>query len=83
MMLTVRCKNCNTELETQTKTQVCGCPNMTTITGCKITAEDLSQVIMVKPQSEPQRTSLFSPEDLQFQESRRARKVRKLDFEVR
>jgi hypothetical protein len=56
---------------------------MTTITGSKITAEDLSKVIMVKPQSEPQRTSLFSSEDLQFQESRRARKVRKLDFEVR
>jgi len=82
-MLTVRCKSCNTELETRTKTQVCGCPNMTTITGSKITAEDLSKVIMVKPQSEPQRTSLFSSEDLQFQESRRARKVRKLDFEVR
>jgi len=27
--------------------------------------------------------SLFSPQELQFQEERRKRKVRKLDFEIR
>ena len=84
-MLVVRCKDCNKELvshETQSKS--CGCPNMTTVKGDSVTAVDLSHVIMIqsnKKQSKQQ--SLFSPQELQFQEERRKRKVRKLDFEVR
>lgn len=56
---------------------------MTSIIGNKITAEDLTQVIMVNSHTEPQKSSRLTSEDMQFQESRRARKVRKLDFEVR
>ena len=82
-MLKIRCKSCNTELETQNKIQVCGCQNMTSIIGNKITAEDLTQVIMVNSHTEPQKSSRLTSEDMQFQESRIAIKVRKLDFEVR
>ena len=84
-MLVVRCKDCNKELvshETQSKS--CGCPNMMTVKGDSVSAVDLSHVIMIqsnKKQSKQQ--SLFSPQELQFQEERRKRKVRKLDFEVR
>ena len=84
-MLVVRCKDCNKELvshETQSKS--CGCPNMTTVKGDSVTAVDLSKVLMVQSaQKESKQQSLFSPQELQFQEERRKRKVRKLDFEIR
>ena len=84
-MLVVQCKDCRKEIishETQSKS--CGCPNMMTVKGHSVTAVDLSHVVMIqsnKKQSKHQ--SLFSPQELQFQEERRKRKVRKLDFEVR
>ena len=84
-MLVVRCRQCNKDLtghETQAKS--CGCPNMTTVTGETVTAVDLSKVIMVQAaQKESKQQSLFSPQELQFQEERRKRKIRKLDFETR
>ena len=84
-MLVVQCKDCRKEIishETQSKS--CGCPNMMTVKGDSVTAVDLSHVVMIqsnKKQSKHQ--SLFSPQELQFQEERRKRKLRKLDFEVR
>ena len=84
-MLVVRCKDCNKELVShETPSKSCGCPNMMTVKGDSVTAVDLSHVVMIqsnKKQSKHQ--SLFSPQELQFQEERRKRKVRKLDFEVR
>ena len=84
-MLIVRCKDCSKEVSGHgNQTQSCGCPNMTTVKGDSVTAVDLSHVVMIqsnKKQSKQQ--SLFSPQELQFQEERRKRKVRKLDFEVR
>lgn len=83
-MLTVRCKECGVELTSHhVRTKCCGCPNMTTVKGDIITALDLSKVIMVNSIEETKKSSLFSNEDLSFQESRRNRKVRKMDFEVR
>jgi hypothetical protein len=83
-MLKIRCKVCNTELESHpTKTRCCGCDNLTTIKGNNITALDLSKVIMVNSIEETKKSSLFSNEELAFQESRRNRKVRKIDFEIR
>ena len=84
-MLVVRCKDCSTEITShEIQAKSCGCPNMMTVKGDSVTAVDLSHVIMIqsnKKQSKHQ--SLFSPQELQFQEERRKRKVRKLDFEVR
>ena len=84
-MLVVRCRSCNKELvshETQSKS--CGCPNMTTVKGDSISAVDLDQVIMLQSDNKPsKKQSLFSPQELQFQEERRKRKIRKVDFEVR
>jgi hypothetical protein len=83
-MLRIRCKVCNTELESHpTKTRCCGCDNLTTVKGNSITALDLSKVIMLNSIEETKKSSLFSNEDLAFQESRRNRKVRRMDFEVR
>ena len=84
-MLVVRCRDCNKELVSHaTQSKSCGCPNMTTVKGDSISAVDLDKVIMVQAaQKESKKKSLFSPQELQFQEERRKRKVRKLDFEIR
>jgi len=81
-MLSVRCKECNTELHSTTKVQCCGCPNQMTVVGDKVSAVDLSKVIMLNSTQKKQK-NVLSQQDLMFQEERRQRKVRKLDFEVR
>ena len=60
----------------------CGCPNMTTIRGDKISAVDLSQVVMLNSYTS-KKENVLTQEDIRWQEQRRQRKVRKLDFEVR
>jgi phage FluMu protein Com len=83
-MLSIRCKDCNKELLGHpTKTITCGCPNMATIRGDKISAVDLSRVVMLNSLKETQKSNVLSNQDLAFQEARRQRKVRKLDFEIR
>jgi|TARA_R100000234_G_C4837388_1_gene109538 hypothetical protein len=84
-MLVVQCKDCNKEIIShETQSRSCGCPNMTTVKGEVVTAVDLSRVVMLQSaQKQSKKQSLFSPQELQFQEERRKRKVRKLDFEVR
>jgi hypothetical protein len=82
--LRIRCKSCNREIEGhQTKTVACGCSNMATIRGDKITALDLSKVVMLNSIHIKEKSSVLTTEDLAFQEARRQRKVRRLDFEVR
>jgi hypothetical protein len=55
---------------------------MTTVTGDIVTAIDLTRTIMVRSNKVEEKTSL-SADDLAFQEKRRKRKVRKLNFEIR
>ena len=82
-MIKVRCKECGKEvISNSAKSVSCGCPNMTTINGDKVTALDLNRVVMISYQQET-KTDGFTSQDLQWQEQRRKRKVRKLDFEIR
>ncbi len=55
---------------------------MTTVTKDNITARDMSKVVMLNTNKRFKEDSL-TPQDLQWQEERRKRKVRKLDFDVR
>ncbi len=80
-MLSVRCKQCNTELTSSSKTQVCGCPNMMTITGDAVSAVDLKKVVITR--LDRKETEGLTSQDLEWQEKRRKRKVRKLDFEIK
>ena len=83
-MITVRCKMCNKEIANHSaKPQSCGCANMLTVVGDKITALDLSQVIMVESTRQSQRKEVLTSQDLEFQESRKRRNFKRLDFEVR
>ena len=80
-MLSVRCKQCNTELISSRKTQVCGCPNMMTITDDAVSATDLKKVVITR--LDKKETEGLTSNDLEWQEKRRKRKVRRLDFEIR
>jgi len=56
---------------------------MTTVVGEKITAVDLSEVVLLNSNNIIKKQPILSNADLKYQEERRQRKVRKLDFEVR
>ena len=55
---------------------------MVTVRGDVVTALDLTRTIMVSSNNDNTEIGLTS-EDLKWQEQRRKRKVRKLDFEIR
>ena len=80
-MITIRCKECRTELTSTSKVQFCGCPNQMSIVDSKISAKDLNKVVMVN--STKKSKKVLSNQDLMYQEERRKRKVRKLDFEIK
>ena len=82
-MLSVRCKVCNRELHSSSKSQSCGCSNMTTVKEDKVTAADLSKVVLINSEKSVNNHGILTQQDLEYQENRRKRKVRKLDFEVR
>ena len=78
-MIKVRCLDCNREV---TDGKSCGCPNMVTVKGDTVSAIDLNRTIMVSSSNDNTKEGLTS-EDLKWQEQRRKRKVRKMDFEIR
>ena len=80
-MTTVRCKNCNVELTSTSKVQCCGCDNQMMIVDDKIGAVNLDLVEIVNTSYKKEDKNVLSNEDLQYQESRRTRKVRRIDFE--
>jgi competence protein ComGC len=82
-MLSIRCKMCNTELTSTSKIQCCGCPNMMKIIDDTISALDLDQVVLINSENKIKEQGHLRSDDLQFQENRRKRKVRKLNFEIR
>ena len=79
----VRCRSCGREVKAAAgKSVCCGCANMTTIKGDVISAVDLGQVIMLNTYSVNEKSGL-STEQIEWQEERSKRKIRKLDYEVR
>jgi len=77
-MIKVRCRDCNREV---VDGKSCGCPNMVTVKGDVVSAIDLNRTIMVS--SNDNTKEGLTSEDLKWQEQRRKRKVKKLDFEIR
>jgi len=83
-MLKVRCKMCNKELHSHPiQTKCCGCDNLTTVKDDKITALDLTLVELISKPNQQNNSSFFSREDLAYQEARRNRKIRKMEFEIK
>ena len=82
--LKVQCRVCGKELQGNSgKTHSCGCPNMMTVRGDVVSAADMSEVIMSTSHTQKPKKEGLTQQDLDWQEARRKRKVRKLDFEVR
>ena len=82
-MITIRCKECKTELTSSSKIQFCGCPNQMSVVDDKVGAIDLDKVVLLNSIDSVNKTGVLSSRDLEYQENRRKRKVRKLDFEER
>ena len=81
-MLTVRCKVCGVELKSSPKLQACKCVNKMTIIDETVTSVDLSKVVIVSGVKKKKQEGLTS-KDLEWQEQRSKRKIKKLNFEVR
>ena len=82
--LRIRCRSCNKELEGAAgKSVCCGCSNMTTLKGDVISANDMSKVVVLNMPNKTSNNNVLSDQDILWQEERRKRKVRKLDFEIR
>ena len=56
---------------------------MMTVTEDKVTAVDLSKVVMVDSTKVKKTSGVLTSSDLTYQEERRKRKVKRLDFDVR
>ena len=82
-MITVRCRECGKELISTSKVRFCGCPNQMSVVDNKVGAKDMDKVVMVTNNLERKIDSHFSRSELLYQEERRKRKVRRLDFEVK
>ena len=80
----VRCRSCGKEVEGAAGRAVsCGCPNRVTIVGDVVSAVDMDKVVMLNSYGLNKEKDGLTDQDLQWQEQRRRRKVRKLDFEIR
>ena len=82
-MLTVRCNACGKDLASEKSRVSCGCENMTSVHGDTVSANDMSQVILLQNNTKFKKQPLFSAQDLEYQEARRRRGVRKMYFEER
>lgn len=82
-MLSARCKVCNKELTSTNKVQCCGCPNMMRVVDDKVGAIDLSKVVLTNSEKNIKNNRILTDADLKYQEARRQRKVRKLNYEER
>ena len=80
----VRCRSCGKEVEGAAGRAVsCGCPNRATIVGDVVSAVDMDKVLMLNSYGSKKEKDGLTDQDLQWQEQRRKRKVKRLDFEIR
>tara|TARA_B100001769_G_scaffold70611_1_gene52762 strand:+ start:392 stop:640 length:249 start_codon:yes stop_codon:yes gene_type:complete len=80
----VRCNACGKDLQSDgNKIISCGCSNMTSVHDDVVSANDMDQVIILQNNKKFKKQSLFSAQDLEYQEARRRRGVRKMFFEER
>jgi len=83
-MLIIRCKNCGKVLEEHpSQLRCCQCPNLTSIRNGSISGVDLSLIEIISGAPSKHKQTILTKQDLEFQEQRKQRKVRKLDFETR
>ena len=80
----VRCNACGKDLQSDgNKIISCGCSNMTSVHDDVVSANDMDQVIILQNNKKFKNESLFTSQELEYQEARRRRGVRKMFFEER
>jgi len=80
----VRCNACGKDLQSDGNRIIsCGCSNMTSVHDDVVSANDMSQVIILQNNTKFKKESLFTSQELEYQEARRRRGVRKIIFEER
>tara|TARA_B100000575_G_C22580210_1_gene365860 strand:+ start:284 stop:541 length:258 start_codon:yes stop_codon:yes gene_type:complete len=80
----VRCRSCGKEvIGCAGKSVSCGCSNMTSVIGDVVSAKDMDKVVMLNSYGSKKDKEGLTDQDLQWQEQRRRRKVKRLDFEIR
>ena len=80
----VRCNACGKDLQSDgNKIISCGCSNMTSVHDDVVSANDMDQVIILQNNTKFKKESLFTSQELEYQEARRRRGVRKMVFEER
>ena len=85
-MLVIRCKNCGKQLEAHpVQTRSCGCENITSIRGTNISGKNLSLVEIITNNSKTgtKVSNTLTHQDLSFQEERKKRNFKRLDFEIK
>ena len=80
----VRCNACGKDLQSDGNRIIsCGCSNMTSVHDDVVSANDMNQVIILQNNTKFKKESLFTSQELEYQEARRRRGVRKMTFEER
>ena len=80
----VRCNACGKDLQSDGNRIIsCGCSNMTSVHDDVVSANDMDQVIILQNNTKFKKESLFTSQELEYQEARRRRGVRKMTFEER
>ncbi len=82
-MLTAKCTQCGTQLRSTSKIQFCGCPNQMRVLDDHVGAIDIGQVVLMNYNKKIKYNGILTQDDLKYQEARKKRRVRKLDFEER
>ena len=80
----VRCNACGKDLQSDGNRIIsCGCSNMTSVHDDVVSANDMDQVIILQNNTKFKKQSLFTSQELEYQEARRRRGVRKMIFDER
>ena len=80
----VRCNACGKDLRSDGHRIIsCGCSNMTSVHDDVVSANDMDQVIILQNNTKFKKESLFTSQELEYQEARRRRGVRKMIFDER
>ena len=79
----VQCTVCNTIITSSGRPQCCGCENQIVVDDTTFTSKDLANVKVLNTITNVTESGHLSQDQLQWQEQRRKRKVRKLTFEER
>ena len=79
----VRCNACGKDLQSEKSRVSCGCSNMTTVHGDTVSAVNLSEILLINTTANVREAGHLTKDQLEWQEQRRKRRIRKLTYEER